>query len=427
MENQKTPHSDSRKRIDFSKASFKDFRDIENMDALERAAYFQEYLDYLAGKGQLNYRLESLDGCGPEMRLKLPGQNTYTPCVCFVSNDYLGFTQHPLVKAAGKQAIDQYGSGAGASPAIGGHFNYHQMLEEHTATFYKKTDSLLYTTGYTANSATLQCLLGPKDIAIVDMAVHASVYEGIRGIPVKRFLHNNLQHLEQALDHGRRNHRTRMVVIDGVYSQDGDQAPLKDICNLAHHYGAYVFLDDAHGVGVVGETGRGVIEAQCSMAGVDIIMGTYSKALGHRGGYIVADRELINLLKYQSEQHLFSTADGPTILGIVQAMQLIDQEPQWRHKLWDNIHYLKLGLQSLGLNIGTTDSAIIPIKIGDIPKTLEAGNQLLKAGIYTNPIMYPAVSKKDARIRLNITARHTLRHLDTLLNVLEDVRKKIGF
>lgn len=418
--------------VNFNNASFKDFESIEGQDIYVTAHEFAAYLDFLKANGHLNYRIESLSPVGPEMNLILPGDTEPTQCVCLVSNDYLGFSQHPKVKAAVIEGIERFGTGSGASPAIGGHFVYHQQLEQKIATFYKRSDAILYTTGYTANSATLQCILhqdnsNPEknDIAILDMNVHASVYEGVLTTTVKTFLHNDLAMLEHALKNAKDKYRTKMVVIDGVYSQDGDIAPIKRIAELTHRYGAYLVVDDAHGIGVTGATGRGVIEMENAFDDVDIITGTFSKALGNIGGYVIASPEIITYLKYQSKQHLFSTTATPAILGILKAIDLIDEEPEWRFRLWDNIHYLKNGLIGLGFDVGTTASAVIPVKVGDILKTLEAGRLLLKAGIYTNPIMYPAVAKKNARIRMNVMATHTKEHLDKVLNAFNEVDKQL--
>jgi glycine C-acetyltransferase len=227
--------------------------------------------------------------------------------------------------------------------------------------------------------------------------------------------------LEKVLKNSQDKYRTKMVIIDGVYSQDGDVAPIDKIAELTHRYGAYLIVDDAHGIGVVGKTGRGVIEMYDAFDKVDIITGTFSKALGNIGGYVIANPEIINYLKFQSKQHLFSTTATPAIMGILKAIDLIDEEPQWRTKLWDNIDYLKNGLIRLGFDVGTTQSAVIPVKVGDIPKTLEVGRLLLKAGIYTNPIMYPAVSKKNARIRMNVMATHTREHLDEVLRAFREI------
>jgi glycine C-acetyltransferase len=405
----------------FQNNSFKDYENIKGQDFVATAKDFKEFLNYLKEQGHLNYRIESLSPVGPEMNLLLPGKVVPKWAVCLVSNDYLGFSQHPKIKEAVIVGAQTFGTGSGASPAIGGHFVYHQQLEKKIAAFYKKENAILYTTGYTANSATLQCLLHKEDIAILDMAVHASVYEGCLTTNVKTFLHNNLEMLEHVLKNAQHVYRTKMVVIDGVYSQDGDLAKLDEIADLTHKYGAYLVVDDAHGIGVVGETGRGVIEMFNAFDRVDIVTGTFSKALGNIGGYVVASQDVVNYLKFQSKQHLFSTTATPAIMGIVKAIELIDEEPEWRIRLWENITYLKTGLIGLGYDIGNTASAVIPVKVGAISKTLEAGRLLLEAGVYTNPIMYPAVSKKDARIRMNVMATHTKTHLDKVLNAFDDI------
>ncbi len=413
-------------KISFENASFKDFENIPDQGLYTTVDEFHDYLNFLRRNGHLNYRIESLSPVGPEMDLQLPGDEGGIRAVCLVSNDYLGFSQHPKIKAAVIDGITRFGTGSGASPAIGGHFIYHKMLEEKIAQFYNKKETILYTTGYTANSATLQCLLHKEDLIILDMAVHASVYEGALNTNVKTFLHNNLKMLEQVLKNAQDKYRTKMVVIDGVYSQDGDIAPISEIADLAHKYGAYLVVDDAHGIGVLGKSGRGVIELDDSFDKVDIITGTFSKALGNIGGYVLGEPNLIEYLKYQSKQHLFSTTATPAIFGILRAIELIDEEPEWRAKLWANINFLKNGLTSAGFDVGTTASAVIPVKIGDISKTLEAGRLLLKAGLYTNPIMYPAVSKKNARIRMNVMATHTFEQLDRVLEAFIEIDKKLS-
>lgn len=411
--------------IDFNKASFKDFENVPGLDAWKRADLFKEYLDHLNSFGGLNYRLVSTSGCGPEVNLITKDQTNPQRFVSLVSNDYLGFTQHPKVKAAVIEGILEYGSGAGASPAIGGQFSYHEQLEKKIATFFKRESAIIYTTGYTANSATLMSLLQKEDIAIVDMAVHASVYEGCQLTNLKVFLHNRLDVLERALKESQEKYRTKMVIVDGVYSQDGDMAPLRQILDLCRHYGAYLCVDDAHGVGVIGETGRGAMEKYEVMQEVDIITGTFSKAFANIGGYVIADPNLIHFLKYQSRQHLFSSTASPAAAGILKAIDLVDEEPKWKDKLWENIHYLKAGLISLGMDTGNTESAIIPVKIGDAATTAKAGELLLKAGIYTNPIIYPAVSKKNARIRMSVMATHTREQLDKVLEAFDYVDQKL--
>jgi glycine C-acetyltransferase len=412
----------------FTNLSFKDFENIQNLDIFKRADAHQGYLNYLHDNEFMNYRLLTTTGCGPEMSL---AGNSYIKkgnYISFVCNDYLGFTQHPEVKKASIAAIEKYGTGAGASPLIGGHFDYHQQLEDKLSLFFKrpKGSSIIYTTGYTSNSASLLCLLKKDDIAIVDTGVHTSVYEGIQGSTIKRFSHNNLESLENILSFSKDKYRTKMVIIDGVYSQDGDLAKLKEIIEITHHYGGILLVDDAHGIGVIGETGRGAIEHFDVLKKVDIITGTFSKTLANVGGYLVSNNPaLITYLQFQSRQYAFSASATPGIAGVKKAIDLIDDEPHWNKQLWENITYYKKGLQAIGLEIGKTESAIIPVKIGNVFKNSLAGKLLLENGIYTNPIMYPAVSQNDSRIRMSVMATHTKEQLDKALNVFEYINKKL--
>jgi len=409
--------------INYETASFKDFEDIPGIDPFKRAALFNDYSTYKRARGHMNYRQLALSGCSPEMKLHIPG-NTNQSFISVVSNDYLGFTQHPKVIQAAIKGIQEWGTGAGASPAIGGHMAYHQEIEDKIARFFQRKAAIIYTTGYTANSASLQCLLRKEDLAILDTAVHASVYEGCILTNKKTFPHNNLEALERILKTTAGKYRTRMVIIDGVYSQDGDLAPLAEIVTLCKQYGAYSVLDDAHGTGVIGKTGRGVIELQQLYQEVDIITGTFSKTFGHIGGYLVAEPELINFLKFQSRQHLFSATASPASVCISKAIDLVDEEPFWMDRLRENTDYLRSGLLSLGLNIGPTASAILPVKVGNITANAEICKLLLEAGIYANQINYPAVSRKDARIRMSVMATHTTEQLDKVLNAWEWVVTK---
>lgn len=411
--------------MDFNKASFKDFENLSGLDAFDRAAIFSDYLKYRTQRGLHNYRLESLSGCGPEMQLLVPGLEREEPYVSLVSNDYLGFTRHPKVTAAAVAGIRAFGAGAGASPAIGGHFSFHRELEEKIARFFHRESAIIYTTGYTANSATLQCLLKKEDIAILDSGVHTSVQEGCQLTHVKTFPHNDTEALERVLKALRNQYRMKLVVVDGVYSQDGDLAPLDRILELVRHYGAYLLVDDAHGTGVIGNTGRGVIELHHLFQEVDIITGTFSKTFGHVGGYVVAKPELTDYLKFQSRQHLFSATLPPAAMSILKAIDLVDEEPFWMQRLWDNVRYLRAGLTSLGLDTGNTASAIIPVKIGDMVLNAQACRLLLQAGVYTNQINYPAVALKDARIRMSLMATHTKEQMNKVLNAWEWVIKKL--
>jgi len=412
-------------KIDFENASFKDFENIDGLDPYGWADLWSEYVDYKSIRGQMNYRFEAKSGCGPEISLDVPGIQ-FKDFVSLVSNDYLGFTQHPKIKAAAIAGIEKYGSGAGASPAIGGHYDFHSELEQKIAGFFNRDSAITFTTGYTANSASLQALLKKEDLAILDMAVHASVQEGCLLTNTKSFPHNDLDALERILKISKEKYRTKMVIIDGVYSQDGDLAPLDKIVALCKHYGAYLMVDDAHGTGVIGKTGRGVIELYDLFKEVDIITGTFSKTFAHIGGYLVASPNLVSFLKFQSRQHIFSATATPASICISRAIDLVDEEPHWMEKLKANAGYLKQGLLSLGLTITNTESAIIPVLVGNINQNAEICHMLLKAGIYANQINYPAVSRKDARIRMSVMATHEFEQLDKVLNAWEWVIKKTG-
>ncbi|TLX25352.1 aminotransferase class I/II-fold pyridoxal phosphate-dependent enzyme [Chryseobacterium indologenes] len=411
--------------INFATATFRDFENIPDYNMTQRAELFYEFLEYLKSNGHVNYRLKNNSSCNSVMNVNI--DNTSKDYISFVSNDYLGFTQHPKVKQAAIDGIMKYGTGAGASPLIGGHFSYHDDLEKKIATFFGRKDgeAVIFTTGYTANSATLQILLQKEDIAIIDMAVHTSVKEGCVFTNSKTFPHNNLEALEQILIRSQDKFRTKLVIIDGVYSQDGDISPLKEIYQLVKKYDAYLMVDDAHGVGILGETGRGALEEAGLMDKVDFITGTFSKTFGSVGGYVICNEKIATFIKFQSRQQIFSATAPPSIMGITKAIELIDEEPMWRMKLWENINYFKKGLNDIGLDTGTTSSAIVPVKIGNQSLTGNIGKLLLEKGIYANAIMYPAVSRKDSRIRMAVMATHERKHLDKTLNAFEDINNKL--
>ena len=257
------------------------------------------------------------------------------------------------------------------------------------------------------------------------MAVHASVYEGLYETNVRKFPRNSLIHLERALIEAKSKYLTRIVIIDGVYSQDGDLARMNEIFELTKAYGAFLMVDDAHGIGVLGETGCGAIEVFNLLDKIDIIACALSKAFGHVGGFVITKPEFANYLKFQSRQQFFSSTSTPAAAGLLKAIDLIDEEPEWLTMLADNVAYYKKGLLDLKLDIGTTASPIVSIKIGDPLKTGDAARLLLKIGVYVNAIVYPGVSRKDARIRTSLMATHSRAQLDVALNTFEYVNKRL--
>lgn len=413
---------------DYDKVSLKDFANLEEKDIFTRSAIFQEYLEFLRAKDQLNYRIRSTHGSEPVARIIDPKTGKEKDAISFISNDYLNLTKHPEVIEAGRQALEKYGSGAGASQLIGGNLDIHVELEKKISRFMQMEDAIIYTSGFAANAGSILAMLQPQDVVIMDIHVHASIIDGTFNTNVKWFLHNDMDSLEKTLNRVQGKYRTKMIIVDGVYSQEADLAPLTEISKLAKQYGAYVMVDDAHGIGVFGKSGRGSVEHFDMLGEIDIITGTFSKAFAGVGGFLCASKNLTELLKYYARMNIFSAALTPQVTGsLLKSIDIVDNQPAIREKLWWNIRYLKKNLLDLGFNIGSTQSAIFPIIIGDDIKVREAARILLERGVYVNPILYPAVPRRVTRLRISLIATHEKEHLDKLLNELEDVSKELDF
>lgn len=405
--------------MDYRQYSLRDFEN-NGQPITQRARDFFLYSSYMAENRQNNYRLALESGTGSSIVLHQTNDFGKKDFIEFVSNDYLGFSQHPKVVEAGNVALHKYGAGSGASPLIGGLLEIHQHLEQKIAAFFGQEDAITFTSGFGTNAGVLNALLGQSDLAILDMYVHTSVISGCARTNTKRFLHNNMEDLERILENTSNRYANRVIVVDGVYSQDGDIAPLNVICEIAHRHGAFLIVDDAHGIGIWGNTGRGISEHFSVLKSVDLITGTFSKTFGSVGGYAVGNKEIINLLKYFSNENIFSAAATPQSVGsIMKAIDLIDEEPVWRSRIWDNINHFKIGLESIGIDFGKTNSAIFPIMVRDNTKAMKMADILYQNGIFVNPILYPAVPKKQTRLRMSILATHTFEQLDKTLNLLE--------
>jgi glycine C-acetyltransferase len=413
--------------MDSTKHSLKDFLYIPDADIMERASIFQSYTNDIREKHHYQYRRVSLNGSGPTMEVIDHYTGKVREMIYMASNDYLNLTRHPRVLAAGQSALLKYGAGAGSVPLLGGTMDIHCQLEKDVAAFKGCEDAIIYTSGFGSNSNTLLALLSKQDIAILDQYVHASIVDGCSKTNIRYFRHNNLEALERILSKAQDEYVTKLVIVDGVYSMDGDIAPLDKIVELAHQYGAYVMVDEAHATGVIGENGRGTPEHFHLESKVDIVAGTFSKGFGAVGGFIASNSNLIEYLRFYSRGYMFSTAMTPQAAGsLCEAMKVIVEEPELRDKLWDNIRYFRENLLSLGFNLGQAETAIFPIIIGDDWKVKELGRRLDEMGIYVNPVFYPAVSRNLSRIRISLMAEHTREHLDAALNALEDLGREFG-
>lgn len=394
--------------MEYQDYSLKDFEN-NGQSILKRAGDFFLFSSNMRANGKSNYRIALESGTGASIVLSQRNDFGNKEFIGFVSNDYLGFSHHPKVLDAGCDALYKYGAGAGASPLIGGLLEIHLNLEHKIAAFFGREDAITFTSGFGANTGVLGALLGKSDLAVLDVFVHASVVAGCLKTNIKRFPHNDIDSLERILKSTLNRYTNRVIVVDGVYSQGGDIAPLGEICRLAKTYGAFLIVDDAHGIGICGDTGRGVLESFSLLDSVDLITGTFSKTFGNVGGYAVGNKEIVNLLKYYSNEHIFSAAATPqSTCSIMKAIDLIDEEPIWRSRIWDNINYFRKGLECIGVDYGKTSSAIFPIMIRNNERAMEISDFLYQNGVFVNPILYPAVPEHQARLR-RVFSQHIQR------------------
>lgn len=413
--------------LDSTKYTLADFAHTPDLDIMGRARLYMEYADDIVARRHYQYMRVSLSGSGPVMLVRDQYTGESREMINFASNDYLNLTKHPRVIQAGREALEKYGAGAGSVPLLGGTLDIHVDLEREIAAFKGCEAAIFYTSGYGSNCASLLAMLQEEDCAIVDMLAHASLIDGCKGTHIEYFRHNNMDSLERTLKKAQPKHRTKLVIVDGVYSMDGDIAHLDRVVELAHAYGAYVMVDEAHATGVIGENGRGTPEHFHIEGKVDIVAGTCSKGLGGVGGFVAASRELVHLLRFYSRGYMFSTAATPQVTGSLrEALRVIEDEPWLRESLWSNIKYFRAGLERIGFDLGNAQTAILPVIIGDDLKVREMCRRLHEEGIYANPVLYPAVAKRLARVRLSLMTNHTKEHLDRALNLLEGLGMEYG-
>ena len=408
--------------------TLKDFIEIEGCDIMERAELFSmKYIPQLkdAGLWDLWMVVENYHDSS-HIDLQDNYNDFYSNAINFVSNDYLGYSKDYRVINAGIETMKKFGAGACAAPVIGGYLHPQQQLEKAIANFLACDDALIFSSGFGANAGILLALLGKRDIAIVDMYAHASVFEGLYNTNTKITKHNDPDYLDKYLSTIKTKYDTKLVIVDGIYSQDGDVSPLPEILEICRRHGAYLLVDDAHGIGVWGEAGKGTSEHFKLLGKIDFITGTLSKSIGTIGGFFAGPQKVVDYLRLYARTSIFSAAPTPQVMGsALRSLNLILEEPERRKRIRQNYKYLNSKLQELGFNTGNSISQIIPIKIGDDILTKKVVYQLLKNNIYTCGITYPGVKLNDARIRLGILATHTKDDLDYLLNTLVRIDQKL--
>jgi glycine C-acetyltransferase/8-amino-7-oxononanoate synthase len=345
--------------------------------------------------------------------------------ISFSSNNYLGLASHPKVKESAINAIKFYGCGAGASRLIVGTMELHTKLEERIAQFENKPAAILFCTGYVANVGVITSIVRPGDAVIIDHLNHASIVDAARlsGAKLLVYPHKDMKKLENILKRYKEYAR-RLIVTDTVFSMDGDFAPLSEIVRLAKKYDAMTMVDEAHATGVIGETGRGVCEYYGVSKDIDIIMGTLSKAVGSLGGFVVGSGELISYLHNKARSFIYTTALPPAVCAAsMAAFDIIEGEPELRHKFWERVAIVRDGLLGLGYNLVSTDSHIMPILIGSEKTAMEMSRYLYENGVLVPGIRYPTVEKGNARLRITVMVTHTRKDITKLLSVLEEAKK----
>jgi glycine C-acetyltransferase len=344
------------------------------------------------------------------------------------SNNYLGLTTHPKLRQRALEALERFGVGSGAVRTIAGTMTLHMELEEKIAKFKHVEASVVFQSGFTANAGTVQAILTKEDVIISDELNHASIIDGCRlsRAEIKVFPHKDVEACEKILKEMAGRPGRKLLITDGVFSMDGDIAPLPGLVELAEKYGCIMMIDDAHASGVLGRNGRGTVDHYHLHGRVDIQVGTLSKAIGALGGYICSTRDAIEFLYHRARPFLFSTSHPPSVAATcLAAFEVLEEEPQLIEKLWANTKFFKAGLQRLGFNTGLSETPITPVLVGDAALAHEFSRELFREGVFAQSVGFPTVPHGKARIRTIVTATHTEDELSQALETLERVAKKL--
>ncbi len=359
--------------------------------------------------------------------------------LCLCSNNYFGLSIHPEVKKAAMEGIERYGIGTSDSRLIAGNLELLEDLEKSIADFKREPAAVVFITGFMANVGSIPGIMDSFDVydfpsvknennlIITDMLSHRSVFTGCRlsKSPTKTYLHKDMNHLEKILKRNRE--KRKLIITDGVFSMDGDFAPLPEILELSQIYNAMVMVDDAHAIGIIGENGRGTAEHFGVEGKIDIQMGTLSKAVGALGGYLTSSPELIKVLKGRASSFVYSSSLPPEqACGIMAALEIIQATPELRNSLWKNVSHLKKGLEDMGFDTMNSETQIIPILIGNEQKCIKASRLLFEKEILVPAIVWPVVQRGKARIRVLAMATHTESQIDRALEAFHEVGKEVG-
>ncbi|MFQ5679139.1 MAG: aminotransferase class I/II-fold pyridoxal phosphate-dependent enzyme [Gemmatimonadota bacterium] len=343
------------------------------------------------------------------------------------SNNYMGLTHDPRIIEASKKALERYGSGNTGSRFLNGNLDLHDRLEEELADFVSKEAALVYSTGYQTNLGTLGALISRNDTVFVDKLDHASIQDGVRlGFGrIQRFNHGDLPMLRRMME-AEKPGRGKLIAVDGVYSMEGDIANLPGLVEIAREFGAGLLVDDAHAVGVLGPTGAGTAEKFGLTDDVDLILGTFSKSFASIGGFVAASADVIEYLRNHARALIFSASMPPAAVAtVLKALEIIREEPWRRDRLWQNTRKMMEAFRSIGFDIGPTETPILPILVGPMEKTFRFWRELFDAGVFTNPVVPPAVPEGSCRLRTSYMATHSDEELDFVLEQIERIARKL--
>ncbi len=373
------------------------------------------------------------EGLYPYFRVISSGQGTEVlvngkKMIMLGSNSYMGLTDDPRVKEAAIKAVEKYGTGCAGSRFLNGTLDIHIELEERLAAFVEKDEALAFTTGFQVNLGTISALVGRRDCVIIDKTDHASIIDGCKlsNGEVASFSHNDMEDLERVLCSLDEN-TGKLIVVDGLYSMEGDIARLPDIVRLAKKYNAAIMVDDAHAIGVLGEKGNGTASHFNIVDDVDLIMGTFSKSLATIGGWVAGSKEVINYLKHHARSLIFSASiSPPNAAAALKSLEIIINEDWRREQLWENTRYMLENLEGLGYDTGRSETPIIPVIVGDVMGVFHFWKRLHEEGLFVNPIVPPAVAISKSLVRVSVMATHTREHLDFALEKFEKAGKEMG-
>ncbi len=344
------------------------------------------------------------------------------------SNNYLGFANHPKLKKAAIEAVEKYGVGSGAVRTIIGNMDIHELLEVKLAAFKREEAVMVFQSGFNCNAGTIQAITNKGDLIISDELNHASIIDGVRLSRADKavYKHSDMEDLERVLKEKRDGYENCLIITDGVFSMDGDIAKLPEIVELAEKYNCMTYVDDAHGSGVLGESGRGTVDHFHLHGRVDFTIGTLSKAIGVIGGYVAGSKVMKEWLLHRGRPLLFSTSLPPAAVGaITEAVELLTTTTEYTDRLWHNARFFKAELGKLGFNTGASETPITPVIIGDEAKTVAFSKRMLELGVFVSPIVFPTVPKGTGRVRCMVTAAHTEAQLSRAVEVFEMVGKEM--